>query len=131
MGKKTISVTESIQMLLKEASVDKIVMNGNPYKMVLDVTEAETKEGVRITFTPLQEITSSKDDITNLLQKKINDTIETVGLSVSTDNDNLEENSIRFLLPVAQLTTWIKSAFSETTTTNAQEQNPVPTNNNL
>lgn len=119
----TTKISNQVAQLLKEATVDKIIMNGNPYKMVLDVTEAETKEGVRITFTPMGTITSSKEDITNLLQKKINDTISSVGLSVSVDNDSLEENDIRFLLTVAQLTTWFKSAFSET-----QIQQPDETN---
>jgi len=67
-----VKISKQIKSLLLEASVDKINYNGISYKMVIDVTEAETKEGVRIKFTPMATtVVASKDDIANIFQQKI------------------------------------------------------------
>lgn len=107
-----ISVTNILENILLESAIDKITFNGIPYKMELDVTEAETKQGVRIKFTPLSDnVPASKEDITNMIQTKINQKLQPMGLSISVDNDGLDESTITFLLTVSQLLSLFKSSF--------------------
>lgn len=110
---KIEKILESV-FFLNESAIDKITFNGIPYKMELDVTEAETKQGVRIKFTPLSDnVPASKEDITNMMLTKINEKLQLSGLSASIDNDGLDESTITFLLTVSQLVTLFKSAFNE------------------
>lgn len=111
-------ISKVLKNFIKEATIDKINFNGTPYKLTLDVTDAETKEGIRIKFTPMVDLVrASKADITNMIKQKIDDKLSPMGISTSVDNDGLDENTISLLLTVNQFSTLIKSAFDETTNT--------------
>ena len=110
---KIEKILESV-FFLNESAIDKITFNGIPYKMELDVTEANTKEGVRIKFTPLSNnVPASKADITNLIKKRLNNTLDDMDLSVSVDNDGLDESTITYLLTVQELLTLFKNSVSD------------------
>lgn len=116
--KKIIAINKVLKEVINESTVDKINFNGNPYKLTLDVTDAETKEGIRIKFTPMSSIVrASKADVTNMMKRKIDDKLKPMGISTSIDNDGLDKNTISLLLTVDQASTIIKSAFDETTNT--------------
>ena len=73
----SINVTNILESLLLESAIDKVIFNGIPYKMELDATEAPTKEGIRIKFTPMSDnVPSSKADITNLIKQRLNSKLE-------------------------------------------------------
>ena len=109
-----ISVTNILENILLESAIDKITFNGVPYKMELDATEAPTKEGVRIKFTPLDaNVPASKADITNLIKQRLDSKLDDINLSVSVDNDGLEESTITYLLTVQELLTLFKSAVND------------------
>ena len=115
-------VNKILKNFIKEATVDKINYNGTPYKLTLDVTDAETKEGIRIKFTPMVDLVrTSKADVTNMMKQKIDDKLSPMGISTSVDNDGLDENTISLLLTVNQFSTIIKSAFDETTTNQEED----------
>lgn len=113
----SINVTNILESLLLESAIDKVIFNGIPYKMELDATEAPTKEGIRIKFTPMSDnVPSSKADITNLIKQRLNSKLNDMDLSVSVDNDGLEKSTITYLLTVEELLSIFKGAVNDKTT---------------
>jgi hypothetical protein len=124
MNKKSIKeeIKKEIYNMLNEDVNYTFNFKGKKFKVRFDVNHNETKKGVKIQFTPFENLASNPQNakvVMNDLQVLLNQKLATIGLSVDFDPDVPYANTIGFTLKLGSLSTMIINALQGKTPQNS------------
>lgn len=117
-------LTKAIQERQKGAAKSKIILDGEPYKLVLDVNRNPTKKGIKIQFQP-QEIAPDGDietakmddtiekDLQIELLRQLNDGLRKYDLEADIDPDVPYANVIGFYIHLQYFDKIIRDALKD------------------
>lgn len=142
MNKETLTqiIKEEILELLKEDVNYTFNFKDKKFRVRFDVNNNETKKGIKIQFTPYDNLAANPNDakvIMNELQVLLNQKLAAVGMSVDFDPDVPFANTIGFTLKLGTISTFIINTLTgqsaqapqATATPAAPVEPPVPGTN--